>query len=191
MNLYITTFSQKKVKFAKQGRGTSLLPLNETPILLILGSPEDEEESIFTCWMHRARHLRSLIDLRASTDVADVRLDRKLCYEHANFKFKGKTRLRPLRYAPVEQPPSTLATHVAKYSHQNFGVSLSASVITGGKVRGRKVILTTAFENINRIRAIFPKGFLSSHKLHDLRYYSTNQYRFWPWRRHFWRNYCT
>ena len=53
--------------------------------------------------MYRTRHLSSVLSLRASASVADVRLERKLRYEYAKLKARGQlsTRTRYASATPV------------------------------------------------------------------------------------------
>ena len=66
--------------------------------MLFAGYLPKEEDIQFIRWLYRKRHLSSNIILRASVNVADFRLERKLRYEHAKLKTRGQLRNRT-RYA--------------------------------------------------------------------------------------------
>ena len=61
-------------------------------IILYPGEDENENDTFFVRWVHRVRNLRSIFALGASGDQADVRLERKLYYEFAKLKAKGRLR---------------------------------------------------------------------------------------------------
>ena len=60
-----------------------------------------EEHNEFIWWMHQSRRLSSMMAIQDSASVEDVCQKRKLCYEYAKLKAKGKLLLRPVRYVPV------------------------------------------------------------------------------------------
>ena len=60
------------------------------PILLFPGETPEEEDNAFIRWVHLARRLSSMMALRASANVEDVRLKRKLRYDYAKLKAKGQ-----------------------------------------------------------------------------------------------------
>ena len=73
------------------------------PIFFFAGELPEEEDNQFICWVYRTRHLSSVLSLRASASVADVRLERKLRYEYAKLKARGQlsTRTRYASATPV------------------------------------------------------------------------------------------
>ena len=74
-----------------------------------------------------------MMALCASTNVANVRFERKLCYDYAKQKVKGKIRTTPVRYAPVEQHVSALFTTVATSLCRGADFKIVRSHIIGGK----------------------------------------------------------
>ena len=97
---HVTTLSQYKLRLDTQARGAPVPPMKGIPILLFAGESPEEEDSTFVRWVHRKRHLSSMLALRASANVADVRLERKLRYDYAKLKARGQLRFRT-RYAPA------------------------------------------------------------------------------------------
>ena len=75
-----------------------------------------------------------MMALRASAD--DVRLERKLCYDYAKLKAKGKIRIAPARYAPVEQHVSSSSTTIDTSLRRSADVSSPKLTITDGKREG-------------------------------------------------------
>ena len=76
--------------------------------------------------------------LRDSVSVADVRLERKTCYEYAKLKSKCKLRSRPVQYVPVSQLKSAEATSVSTRSRQYLSVRSSIPTNIGSKRQGSK-----------------------------------------------------
>ena len=68
------------------------------PILLFSGELSEEECNQFIRWVYRTRHLSSVLSLRASASMADVRLERNMRYEYAKLKARGQLCTRT-RYA--------------------------------------------------------------------------------------------
>ena len=97
---FVTTQSQYKLRLDAQARGAPVPPIKGIPILLFAGESPDDEDNAFVRWVHRKRHLTSMFALRASANVADVRLERKLRYDYAKLKARGQLRTRT-RYAPA------------------------------------------------------------------------------------------
>ena len=83
--------------------------------------------------------LTSMWALRASASVADVRLERKMRFEYAKLKARGRLRRQRVRYAPATQDSHTLATPVAASSQQALAVSSPTSPITGEKRHRQQV----------------------------------------------------
>ena len=61
---------------------------------MFAGELPEEEDDQFIRWVYRKRHLSSVTALRASADVADVRLERKLRFEYAKLKVRVQLRTR-------------------------------------------------------------------------------------------------
>ena len=74
--------------------------------------------------------------LRASANAADILLDRKIRFEYAKLKAKGKLRSQTVRYAPVERHESAAATLVATSSRRDLHVSPSTPTAISGKRSG-------------------------------------------------------
>ena len=58
-----------------QARDAPVPPIKGIPILLFAGETKDEEDNDFIHWVHLTRRLSSVYALRASANVADVRLN--------------------------------------------------------------------------------------------------------------------
>ena len=84
-------------------------------------------------WVHRARHLSSMMALRASANTTDARLERQFCYEYEKLKDKGRLRRKPVRYAPASQREGAEAASLAISSRQDLYVSSPTPATTGGK----------------------------------------------------------
>ena len=91
---YLTTQSQYKARLEMQARGAPVPPIKGVPILLFAGETTDEEDNDFVLWVHRTRRLSSTCALRASANVADVRLERKFRYDYAKLTARGQLRNR-------------------------------------------------------------------------------------------------
>ena len=128
---HFTTQSEYLMRLQTQARGAPVPPIKGIPILLFPGETQDEEDSAFVRWVHRVRRLSSMYSLRASADLADVRLERKLRYDYAKLKARGQLRMRR-RYAsatpvaassgqPEAQDPPTYTTIGVKrtWSHDD------------------------------------------------------------------------
>ena len=78
--------SQCKARFVKQGHGVPLPVIRGISVPLGKGDLAAEGDNAFIRSVHRARHLSSMVSLRASENLADVRLERKLRYNFAKLK---------------------------------------------------------------------------------------------------------
>ena len=81
----------------------------------------------------------------------DVHLERKLHYDNAKQKVKGKLRLRLMHYASITHLKSALATPVAVILWQTVDVNPFIPTLLVGNVRGRILTLTAACETVNSI----------------------------------------
>ena len=92
---------------------------------------------MFTRWAHRHRKLYNLTALRESKDVVDIRHERKLRYDFAKLKAKG--RLNSLYKAPLAegvpnfQPP---AAYTAPVPRHDMSADLPATPPTSAKRYG-------------------------------------------------------
>ena len=125
--------SRHKSQLERKTQRAPVIAIKGVPILLALGENECEEDNEFIRWVHRARHLSSMIALWSSASAADVRLERKLRYEYAKLKAKGKVQTTPTRHAPIEQHVSASATAISTSLGQGADVSGSYRTIIGGK----------------------------------------------------------
>ena len=66
--------------------------MREIPIILFPNETLWENEHAFEKWVHRVRRLHNIDRLRASKDLGDVRLERKLRFDFAKLKAKGQLR---------------------------------------------------------------------------------------------------
>ena len=67
-----------RTRLERQARGAPVTVNHGIPILIAQGENDCEEDNEFIRWLHRARHLSSMMALRASANAADARLERKL-----------------------------------------------------------------------------------------------------------------
>ena len=125
-----------RTRLERQARGAPVAAINGVPILIAQGENDCEEDNEFIRWVHRARRLSSMMALRASANAADVRLERKLRFEYAKLKAKGRLRSQTVRYAPLQQHESAAATSVATNSRRDLHVSSSIPATIGGKRQG-------------------------------------------------------
>ena len=70
----IMTVDRYMSRLDRQARGSPFTAIQDVSILLAPGEDEYEEDNEFIRWVYRARHLSSMMALRASANVADVRL---------------------------------------------------------------------------------------------------------------------
>uniref|UniRef100_M4BK35 Uncharacterized protein n=1 Tax=Hyaloperonospora arabidopsidis (strain Emoy2) TaxID=559515 RepID=M4BK35_HYAAE len=121
---YLTTQSQYKARLEMKARGARVRPIEGIPIRLFAGETTEEEDDAFVRWVHRTRRLSSMYALRASANVAEVRLKRKLQYDYAKLKARGQLRYRT-RYAS--------ATTVATSAGQTVTTNQPTDTTSGGK----------------------------------------------------------
>ena len=134
-----------------QARGAPVPPIKGIPILLFVGETTDEEDDAFVLWVHRTRPFSSMYALRASVNVADVRLKRKLRYDYAKLEARGQLCNRT-RYAS--------ATTVAASAGQTLIKNPPTEPLVAGNGIGLEMTLVTIFKNIHGVWAILPKGYL-------------------------------
>uniref|UniRef100_A0AAV1VM06 Uncharacterized protein n=1 Tax=Peronospora matthiolae TaxID=2874970 RepID=A0AAV1VM06_9STRA len=109
-----------------QARGAPAPPIKGVPILLFAGITVSEEDDAFVRWVLHVRRLSNMFALRASANVADVRLERKLRYDKAKLKARGQLR-KGTRYAS--------ATTVAASTGQSVTKNPPTQTASGGKKR--------------------------------------------------------
>nr|CCA21033.1 conserved hypothetical protein [Albugo laibachii Nc14] len=126
-----------------QARGASVPSMRTIPFLLFAGETDAGEDNHFIRWVHRTHHLRDVMSLRASSDVADTRLERKLRYDFANFRAKRHSRF-------LEQIQSAELSHAGQHSSATAAVAATGicrtmaedpctSTSIGGKRLGSRV----------------------------------------------------
>uniref|UniRef100_A0AAV1TLP6 Uncharacterized protein n=1 Tax=Peronospora matthiolae TaxID=2874970 RepID=A0AAV1TLP6_9STRA len=92
---------------------------------------ETAEDNMFIRWVHGVRRLSSVHALRGSANVADVRLERNLCYDFAKLKARGRLRgVSRSRYAS--------SASAAASSRQSFGTNSPALTTTSEKRDARQ-----------------------------------------------------
>ena len=74
--LYVMTPSQYNKAFGPRSWCTSSPPIRGISVLLDVGELVTEEDNAFVRWVHKARRLSSINDLRVSADMDDVRIER-------------------------------------------------------------------------------------------------------------------
>ena len=114
----------------KQGRGRPVPLIRGIPIFLDEGELSAEDDNAFIRWLHKFGRLSRMTALSATSDKADVHLERKLRYDYAKLKSKGQLRAAfRSRYAPDML--------VVASPHQISVVDQPAAPITSEKCRGR------------------------------------------------------
>uniref|UniRef100_A0AAV1VAL6 Uncharacterized protein n=1 Tax=Peronospora matthiolae TaxID=2874970 RepID=A0AAV1VAL6_9STRA len=121
---HLTTQSQYKTCLDMQARDAPVPPIKCIPILLFAGETVSEEDDAFDRWVHHIRRLSNMFVLRASVNVTDVRLERKLRYDYAKLKARDQLRKRT-RYAS--------ATTVAASAGQSVTNNPPTHSTSGGK----------------------------------------------------------
>ena len=130
----VFTLDGYKARLEKQARGVPVPPINGVPVVKTAEESTSDEDDSFVKWVHKTRRLANIYALRNGTDVADVRLERKLRYEFAKLRAKGRSRAsRPSRYAS--------ATSVATTPGQTLTREPSNHTTIGGKRSGSKAHL--------------------------------------------------
>ena len=109
---------------------------------------QNESDNYFVRWVHRVRKLRSIFALRVSGDLADVRLERKLYYEFAKLKAKGRLRsVYRSQYAGTPQASVYAATSAAGSSH-SMATYLNTPSLSSLKRPARQTLPMT-LKNVN------------------------------------------
>uniref|UniRef100_A0AAV1UEL9 Uncharacterized protein n=1 Tax=Peronospora matthiolae TaxID=2874970 RepID=A0AAV1UEL9_9STRA len=121
---HLTTQSQYKTRLDMQARGAPVPPIKGIPIPMFAGEKVSEEDDAFVRWVHHVRRLISLSKQRASVNVADVRLKRKLRYDYAKLKARSQFSKR-MRHA--------LATTIAASANQSVTNNPPTHTTSGGK----------------------------------------------------------
>ena len=101
--------NRNRSRLERQAWDAPVIAIHGIPILLAPGEDEGEDNIEFIRWVHRARRLSSMMALRASENAVDIRLERKLRFEYAKLKAKGRLRSQTVRYAPALQHKSAEA----------------------------------------------------------------------------------
>uniref|UniRef100_M4BKH5 Uncharacterized protein n=1 Tax=Hyaloperonospora arabidopsidis (strain Emoy2) TaxID=559515 RepID=M4BKH5_HYAAE len=112
-----------------------------------------EEDSAFIRWVHSARRLSSMNDLRASADKADGRLERKLHYEFTKLRARERGQLRSMFHSNYDP-----AVPISASSQQYLFVNPPDAPITDEKSEGLQVGPDYGAENVHGILAILSKG---------------------------------
>ena len=84
-----------RTRLERQARRAPVAVINGIPSLIAQGKNDCEEDNEFIRWVHRARHLSSMMALRASTNAADVRLEQRTAitvYVHVDEPISNKVR---------------------------------------------------------------------------------------------------
>nr|CCA27704.1 conserved hypothetical protein [Albugo laibachii Nc14] len=143
LTLQVTTTQEYLARLDAQARGASVPSMRTIPIVLFLGETDVDEDEHFIRWVHRTHHLRDVRSLPASSDVADIRLERKLRYEFAKFRAKRHSRFlkrhQSAELAHAGQPSSAMAAVAATGPCHTMDKDPSAPTSIGGKCPGSRV----------------------------------------------------
>uniref|UniRef100_A0AAV1TUM6 Uncharacterized protein n=1 Tax=Peronospora matthiolae TaxID=2874970 RepID=A0AAV1TUM6_9STRA len=105
---------------------------------------ETAEANMFIRWVHGVRRLCSMHALRESPSVADFCLERKLHYDYANLKARGRLR-------GVLRSHYASAASAAASSRQSFDKNSPALTTTSEKRDARQDELDRGAQNVNGV----------------------------------------
>ena len=157
-----TMISEYHIKLKEQARVASVPTQRTVPVLLYPGESEDEDDSTFTRWAHGHVACPARMPLELVSSKADVRLERKLCYELA--KLKAKALLRSLyrnQYAkPVAVPTTTGSTVQTVAGHSVLMSEPYTPTPVGGERVGMQADPQRDAQSVSGVRAILTKEYL-------------------------------